>query len=102
MFEKVILPPRPAEDAVTPSKPDKTTPITPVPTGIDPATHDPSTPALAQDTLVVTLRLEDGTPIPATLELSHAKDETAQGDEARFEGVKGAGTLTVKALQLPE
>ena len=57
---------------------------------------------LAQDTLVVTLRLEDGTPIPATLELSHAKDETAGGDEARFEGGKGAGTLTVKALQLPE
>ena len=101
-FEQVILPPRPAEDADDieddPSRPED---IPEGPIGGDPITHEP-TPPLAADALRVTLRLADGTPIPATITLSHASTEDAEGDEAEFNGVNGNATLTAGGFKLPE
>ena len=98
-FEQVILPPRPAEDIEDdPSRPED------IPEGPSEAIRSATSRRLhfAADALRVTLRLADGTPIPATITLSHASTEDAEGDEAEFNGVNGNATLTAGGFKLPE
>ena len=100
-FEQVILPPRTAEGDADDTKEDDDFRPDEVPLGGDPITHEP-TPPLPGDALWVTIRLADGTPIPATMTLSHASTEEAEGDEAEFNGVSGNATLTAAGLKLPD
>ncbi len=103
-FEEVILPPRPAVEE-TEGKTDgggegpDPTPITPLPTGTDPSTHAPSQP-VPEDSIRVSVRLPDGTPLRGTITLTHARVDEAEGDEAEFDEVEGEATLTLSNLQL--
>ena len=101
-FQQVTLPPRPAnEDA--PDKPDGSLPSeSPEPVGNDPITHEPKRDPIAEDAVRVTLRLKDGSSLPGSIQLSHAKIDEAEGDEAEFSGVGSAGTLRARSLRIPD
>jgi len=107
-FEQVIPPPRveegdQADDEAddTPGDTDAPIPIVPVPTGTDPSTQEPFEGPVPADSVRITLRLDDGTPIPGTIELSHARTEEQEGDQAEFSGVEGEATVVLRGLGLP-
>ncbi|MGH1349090.1 MAG: hypothetical protein ACRBN8_46595 [Nannocystales bacterium] len=101
-FEQVTLPPRPAKEDV-PGKPDA--PINPDDSGSvghDPITHEPKHPPVPEDAVRVTLRLEDGSSLPGSIQLSHAKTDEAEGEEAEFTGIHSTGTLRARSLRIPD
>ena len=105
-FEQVLLPPRPSEgeargDTDDPSPPDPVLPIDPAPVGDDPITHEPTTGPVPADAVRVTMRLDDGTPLPGTLVLTHSATDEAQGDQAEFGGVGSEGELLARGVRLP-
>ena len=107
-FEQVVLPPRPAQDDSQgphddPFRQDGAEgPVPPGPMGGDPNTHEPQDSPVPTDAVRVTLRLEDGSPIPGNIRIVHANTEQAEGDQAEFNAVQGAGTLIAGALRLPQ
>ncbi|MCR9161816.1 MAG: hypothetical protein NXI35_14105 [bacterium] len=105
-FEEVILPPRPVVqpeedrgtdgvDASTDGGSDGRQPGG----GPDPGTTPPLGP-LPADSVRISLRLDDGTPLPATIELQHARTETVEGDQATFDGVDGQPTLVIRGARI--
>lgn len=101
-FQEVTLPPRPANED-TPDKPDGALPSGDSgAVGTDPISHEPQRDLVAADAVRVTLRLKDGSSIPGSIQLSHAKIDEAEGDEAEFSGVGSAGTLRARSLRIPD
>ncbi|MGH1346439.1 MAG: hypothetical protein ACRBN8_33040 [Nannocystales bacterium] len=102
-FEQVLPPPRTedAQERDEDADADSQTPVEPVPTGTDPSTQDPLEGPVPEDSIRVTLQLDDGTPVPGTIELSHARTETQDGDQAEFSGVEGEATVAIRGLRLP-
>ena len=101
-FEQVTLPPRPAkEDGLdkpnAPVSPDDSGSV-----GHDPITHEPKHAPVPQDAVRVTLRLEDGSSLPGSIQLSHDKTDEAEGEEAEFSRVSSAGTLRARSLRIPD
>ena len=103
-FEQVILPPRVEEGDQHEDEAgdtDTQNPTVPVPTGTDPSTQEPFEGPVPADSIRITLRLDDGTPLPGTIELSHARTEAQEGDQAEFSGVQGEATVVLRGLRLP-
>lgn len=100
----MLLPPRPAEGDA-PEHPDEPLPPQTPDLGGDPSSREPEaeteTEPVAADAVRVTLRLQDGSPVFARIQLVHASTEQADGDQAEFSGIQGPAALTVTALRFP-
>lgn len=98
-FENVLLPPRPEASP----QPDPGTDGATDGSGLQPDGTDGVTPPLAPvppDGVRITLRLDDGTPLPASIELQHARTDAADGHHATFEGVEGAAVVVTRGAML--
>lgn len=96
-FENVLLPPRPEASPESDRGTDATTDGSdPQPDGKDGATL-PTAP-VPQDGVRITLRLDDGTPLPATIELQHARTDASDGHHATFEGVEGPAVVIARGV----